>query len=125
MRHAARFPTSCTSWLALYRAGAAGKSPVGEAPPYIAEHRDGLCALSLTDGRIESDNNSVETAVWPRVCYGRSALSRHGSGAETWAAVASLIGTYKLNATYPQAYLTSTLTASGRHLEQSGRHVAA
>ncbi|AHF82564.1 transposase [Rhizobium leguminosarum bv. trifolii WSM1689] len=35
----------------------------------------------------------------------------HDAGAESWAAVASLIETCKLNAVEPFAYLTSILTA--------------
>lgn len=40
----------------------------------------------------------------------RARVAGHDAGTENWATIASLIGTYKLNAVDPLAYLTSTLT---------------
>jgi len=43
----------------LHRARVAGKSPLAEAPAYVAKYWDGLCVY-LTGGRVEIDSNSVE-----------------------------------------------------------------
>jgi hypothetical protein len=71
-----------------------------------------LAKLFLTDGRIEIDNNSVERTIRPVALNRKNALfAGHDAGAENWATIASLIGTCKLNAVDPLAYLTATLTA--------------
>jgi hypothetical protein len=50
------------TWLTLHRARVAGKSPLGEALAYLAKYWNGLCAF-LTAGRVEIDNNAVESAI--------------------------------------------------------------
>jgi hypothetical protein len=81
-----------------------------DAIRYAPNHRDGLMRL-LDDGRIELDTNSVERAARP-VALGRKNALFAGcdAGAEAWAAIASLIGTCKLNGVDPQRYLTDLLT---------------
>ena len=56
------------------------------------------------------DNNTVERAIRP-VCLSRkNALFTSGDdGGARWAAIASLIETYKLNAIDPQRYLADLL----------------
>lgn len=94
-----------------HRAYVATKSPLGEALAYIAKYWDGL-KLFLNDGRIEIDNNSVERTIRPIALNRKNSLfAGHDTGAENWAAIASLIETCKLNSVDPQAYLTTTLTA--------------
>jgi len=82
---------------------------MAEAIRYALNHRNGLQRF-LDDGR-ELDTNSVERAARP-VALGRKNALFTGSneGAETWAAIASLIETCKLNTVDPQGYLTDLLT---------------
>ncbi len=99
------------TWLVHHRARVAANSPLGEALAYIANYWDGL-KLFLTGGRIEIDNNSVERTIRPIGLNRKNALfAGHDTGAENWAAIASLIETCKLNDVDPLAYLTTTLTA--------------
>lgn len=99
------------TWLTHHRARVATKSPLGEALKYIARYWEGL-RLFLTDGRIEIDNNTVERTIRPIALNRKNALfAGHETGAENWAAIASLIETCKLNTVEPQAYLAATLTA--------------
>lgn len=107
------------TWLVYHHARVAAKSPLGEALNYIAKYWVGLC-LFLADGRIELDNNSVERTIRPIALNRKNALfAGHDAGAENWAAIASLIETWKLNAVDPLAYLTSTLTAIASGHKQS------
>jgi transposase len=106
------------AWLAHNRARVAAKSPLGEAPKYIARYWEGLY-LFLTDGRIELDNNTVERTIRPIALNRKNALfAGHHAGAENWALIASLIETCKLNAVDPHAWLASTLSAiAGGHMQ--------
>jgi len=63
-----------------------------------------------TDGRIEIDNNAAERAL-RTVALGRKNYLFVGSdaGGERAAAIYSLVGSAKLNALNPQAYLTHVL----------------
>jgi transposase len=117
----ARFQT----WLADRRAPAGSKSPLGQAPAYIANHWEGL-QVFLGDGRVEIDSNAVEREMRP-IALNRSEedqkslrwtlfstnalFAGHDAGVENWAMIASLIGTCKLNAVDPHAWLTDTLRA--------------
>ena len=90
-------------WLALRRARASGKSPLGEALAYIAKYRDGLGCF-LTDGRVEIDSNTVERTIRPIALNRKNALfAGHDAGAESWAVIASLIETCKMNVIDPYA----------------------
>lgn len=67
-------------------------------------------ATSLTDGRIEFDNNAVERTIRPIALNRKNALfAGHDAGAENWAVIASLIETCKLNFVDPYAWLADTL----------------
>jgi len=61
------------AWLTHHRARVATKSPLGEAPKYIAKYWDGLY-LFLTDDRIELDNNTVERTIRPIALNRKNAL---------------------------------------------------
>jgi len=99
------------AWLAANRVRVSSKAPLGEALKYIAKYWNGLC-LFLTDGRIETDNNTVERTIRPIALNRKNALfAGHDAGATNWGVIASLIETCKLNAVDPHAYLTNTLTA--------------
>jgi transposase len=92
------------------------KSPLAEAINYTLGHWDGLTVF-LTDGRVEVDTNTVERSMRP-IALGRknSLFSGSEGGAESWAILASLLNTAKLNGLDPQTYLCDVLEriVSGR-----------
>ena len=64
----------------------------------------------LSDGRLEMDTNAVENAIRPIPLTRKNALfAGSDDGAETWARIASLIGTCRLNGANPEAYIAATL----------------
>jgi hypothetical protein len=72
---------------------------------------DGL-KLFLDDGSVEMDSNIVERAIRPIALNRKNALfAGHDEGGRTWARIASLIETCKLNGVEPYAYLKATLEA--------------
>lgn len=69
---------------------------------------DGLGRF-LTDGRVETDSNTVER---PIALNRKNALfAGHDASAENWAVIASLIETSKMNGVDLHAWLAATLTA--------------
>ena len=87
------------------------RSRLGEKLGHSHRHRDGLLVF-LTDGRVEIDTNPVENTIRPITLNRKNALfAGHDEGGRTWARMASLIETCKLNAIDPYAYLRTTLTA--------------
>ena len=92
------------------------QSKLVEAINYTLNHWVGL-TLFLSDGRIEVDSNTVERSMRP-IALGRKNSLFAGSegGAESWAILASLLNTAKLNDLDPQTYLTDVLEriVSGR-----------
>ena len=98
-------------WLTQQRQRVSPKSRLGEKLGYIHRHWDGL-GLFLTDGRLEMDTNAVENRIRPLVLTRKNALfAGHDEGGRTWARIASVIETCKLNAVDPYAYIRDTLTA--------------
>ena len=98
-------------WLTQQRGRISVKSRLGEKLGYIHRHWDGL-QIFLTDGRVELDTNPVENTIRPITLNRKNALfAGHDEGGRTWARMASLIETCKLNAIDPYAYLRETLTA--------------
>lgn len=83
------------------------KLPLAEAIRYTLGHWDGLTVF-LTDGRVEVDTNTVERS--------NSLFSGSEGGAESWAILASVLNTAKLNGLDPQIYLCDVLEriVSGR-----------
>ena len=68
--------------------------------------------LFLDDGTVEMDSNIVECAIRPIALNRKNALfADHDEGGRTWARIASLIETCKLNNVEPYAYLKATLEA--------------
>lgn len=68
--------------------------------------------LLLDDGTVEMDSNIVERATRPIALNRKNALfAGHDEGGRTWAHIASLIETCKLNGVEPYAYLKATLEA--------------
>lgn len=95
------------------------KSRLGEKLSYIHRHWDGL-QVFVPDGRIEMDPNPVENTIRPLTVNERSKLTLnrinalfagHDEGGHTWARIASIVETCKLNGVDPYAYLRETLTA--------------
>lgn len=86
-----------------------GKSKLAEAIRYATSRRIALQRF-LTDGRIEIDSNTVERAIRPQTITRKNALfaGSHGGG-RTWATIATLLQTAKMNDVDPHAWLTQTL----------------
>ena len=86
-----------------------GKSRLAEAIRY-ALHRRAVFGRFLDDGRIEIDSNIVERAIRPQAILRKNALfAGSDGGGRTWATIATLLMTARLNAVDPQAWLTQTL----------------
>ena len=98
-------------WLKTARSRISAKSRLGEKLSYIAKYMSGL-KLFLDDGSVEMDSNIVERAIRPIALNRKNALfAGHDEGGRTWARIASLIETCKLNSVEPYAYLKATLEA--------------
>lgn len=98
-------------WLTQKRKQISPKSRLGEKLGYIHRHWAGLVRY-LDDGRLEMDTNPVENRIRPQALTRKNALfAGHDEGGRTWARIASVIETCKLNGVEPYAYLRDTLTA--------------
>ena len=76
---------------------------------YGLKRWDGLTRF-LEDGHLEMDTNGVENSIRPIPLTRKNALfAGSDDGAETWARIASLIGTCRLNGVDPEAYIAATL----------------
>jgi transposase len=80
-------------------------SAAAKAIRYSLGHWKGL-TLFLEDGRLEVDSNTVERTIRP-IALGRRnhMFAGDDGGAETWAILASLLQTARLNDLDPSAYL--------------------
>jgi len=88
------------------------KSPLAEAIRYTLGHWNGL-TMFLTDGRV--DTNTVERSMRPIGLRRKNSLfSGSEGGAESWAILASILNTAKLNGLDPQTYLCDVLEPSSR-----------
>ena len=97
-------------WFETQIARLPGRSPTAEAIRYALNHWHGLERF-LHDGRIELDTNCVERSMRPIALSRKNSLfAGSDEGAETWAALASLIETCKLNDINPQTYLAELFT---------------
>jgi transposase len=86
-----------------------GKSKLAEAIRYGLTRKTEFERF-LEDGRIEIDNNSVERAIRPQTITRKNALfTGSEAGGHTWATIASLLATARLNDVDPNAWLTQTL----------------
>lgn len=85
------------------------KSPLAKAIKYTLGHWQGLCVF-LADGRVEVDSNVVERTIRPIALTKKNALfAGSAGGGQTWAILASLINTARLNGLDPHAYLVDVL----------------
>ncbi|MEF2074791.1 IS66 family transposase [Consotaella aegiceratis] len=86
-----------------------GKSKLAEAIRY-ALHRRAVLQRFLDDGRIEIDSNIVERTIRPQAITRKNALFAGSDGGGcTWATIATVLTTAKLNAVDPFAWLKLTL----------------
>ncbi|MDR3425019.1 MAG: IS66 family transposase [Alphaproteobacteria bacterium] len=92
------------------------RSTLVKAIDYALERWAGL-TLFLEDGRLEPDTNVVERSIRP-ISIGKknSLFCGDEGGGETWAILASLLNTAKMNGLDPEIYLTDVLErmVSGR-----------
>jgi len=87
-----------------------GKSKTAEAIRYALTRREALECF-LTDGRIEIDSNIVERAIRPQTITRKNSLfAGSEGGGRTWATVATLLQTAKMNGVDPLDWLSQTLT---------------
>jgi transposase len=102
------------SWLRVQAERLSRKSEMGSAIAYLLKHWQGLTVFA-EEGRVEMDSNLVENQIRPLALTRKNALfAGHDEGAQSWARIASLIGTCKLNGVEPYAYLKATLEAIAR-----------
>ncbi|RZF59165.1 IS66 family transposase [Sphingomonas populi] len=86
------------------------KSALAEDIRYAHGHWPGLTRF-LDDGRIEVDNNMIERQMRPIGISRRNSLfAGNDGGAESWAILASLLQTAKLNGLDPYTWLNDVLT---------------
>ena len=104
-RKAAPLVEAMKTWLEAQLARISAKSPLAGACRYGLRHWGGL-GLFLEDGRVELDSNTVERSIRPIKLGSKNHLfAGSDNGAESWATIASLIQTAKLNEVEPFAYL--------------------
>jgi len=96
-----------------------GKSRLAEAIRYATSRRVALERF-LADGRIEIDSNIVERAIRPQTITRKNALfAGSDGGGRTWATIASLITTAKMNGVDPHAWMTQALERIANHWPNS------
>ena len=97
------------SWLEGELGRVSAKSTLAEAIRYALRHWKGL-GVFLDDGRVEINSNTVERTIRPIKLGAKNHLfAGSDGGAESWAVLASLIQTAKLNDVEPFAYLRDVL----------------
>jgi transposase len=97
------------TWLEGELARVSAKSALADAIRYALRHWKGL-GLFLEDGRVEIDSNTVERTIRPIKLGAKNHLfAGSDGGAQSWAVLASLIQTAKLNGVEPFAYLRDVL----------------
>jgi transposase len=86
-----------------------GKSKLAEAIRYARSHRTAL-GLFLDDGSVEIDSNIVERAIRPQAITRKNSLfAGSAGGGRTWASIATMLQTCKMNGVDPNAWAKQTL----------------
>ena len=107
--HAKPIVEALETWFEASLAKVPRGGKLGEALAYGLNHWNGL-VLFLDDGRIEIDSNTVERSIRGIALNRKNALfAGHDRGAESWAMIASLLETCKLNSVDPLAWTTDLL----------------
>lgn len=97
-------------WLSDHAARVSRKSKLGLALAYMLKRQSGF-RLFLEDGQVDIDSNLVENAIRSPAMNRRNALfAGHDEGGRSWARMASLVGTAKMNGIDPYAYLVHLFT---------------
>ena len=97
-------------WLPAQAARVSRKSELGKALAYMLKRQAGF-RLFLEDGHVDMDSNLVENAIRSPAMNRRNALfAGHDEGGRSWARMASLIGSAKMNGVDPYAYLVHLFT---------------
>jgi transposase len=97
-------------WLQEQLGRISAKGKLAEAIRYVLTRWESFTRF-LDDGRIELDTNPVERAIKPVVLTRKNALfAGSDGGGRSWAIIASLIETCRLNNVEPFAYLRDVLT---------------
>ena len=103
--------------LDLHASRLSRKSKMGKALAYVLARWAGLTRFT-EDGRIEMGTNPVENAIRPLASAARThssrATTRAAAPGRTWARLASLVGTCRLDGVEPFACLAATLEAIAR-----------
>jgi transposase len=115
-RRAVRQKMSCPlvnaffDWLSAQAARVSRKSKLGLALAYMLRRQSGF-RLFLEDGHVDMDSNLVENAIRSPAMNRRNALfAGHDEGGRSWARMASLIGSAKMNGSDPYVYLLYLFT---------------
>ena len=115
-RRAVRQKMSCPlvnaffDWLSAQAARVSRKSKLGLALANMLKRQTGF-RLFLEDGHVDMDSNLVENAIRSPAMNRRNALfAGHDEGGRSWARMASLIGSAKMNGVDPYAYLLYLFT---------------
>ncbi len=104
------------TWAEATEKKLSAKSPLAEALRYTIKRRqaltvDPLCGSTVTDGRLEADNNIAENAMRKIALGCRNYLfAGSDSGGERAASIYTLVMTARLNGLNPEAYLKELLT---------------
>ena len=86
-----------------------GKSKLAEAIRYAIARRQALERF-IVDGRVEIDPNIVERAIRPQTIVRKNAIfAGSDGGGRTWATIATLLQTCRMNDVDQLAWLTQTL----------------
>jgi predicted DNA-binding protein len=86
-----------------------GKSKLAEAIRYAIARRI-ILERFLHDGRIEIDSNIVERAIRPQAIVRKNSLfAGSDGGGRTWATIATMLTTAKMNDVDPFAWAKQTL----------------
>lgn len=86
-----------------------GKSKLAEAIRYALSRRRQALERFLADGRIEINSNIVERAIRPQTIRKNSIFAGSDGGGRTWATIATLLTTAKMNAVDPFAWLAQVI----------------
>jgi hypothetical protein len=108
-REAAPIMRELKAQITELREEVSSKSALGKAVTYTLNHWSGLAAF-LEDGRIEVDSNVVERSMKSVALTRKNSLFvGSAGGGKTFAVLASLVNTCKLNGVDPEVWLADVL----------------